>query len=134
VQRQIAFVTEAVAQGLIFSCHDISDGGLLLSLFEMLTPQRRQKTGLGLEIDLQILQSSLPIDKILFSETGGFVMEVQKKHTSSLQALAWKHRLTLFEIGKTSTEPHLEVAGVCSFEISKLLGLWEASLQTLLSL
>ena len=49
----------------------------------------------------------------------------EKKYGTALQELAKKHQLTLFEIGKTIAQPRLDVIGVCSFELSELLDIWE---------
>lgn len=134
VAYQIAFVTKAIAGELVFSCHTISDGGLLLALFEMLTPWRRGKAEKGMMVNLKCLSAKLALETVLFSETGGFVMEVGVQHAVPLQKLASKHGVTLFEIGKTLSKPRLEVTGVCSFDLSELLSIWEQSLSRILGL
>ncbi len=134
VQKQILFITESVEKGLLLSSQTIKEGGLLLALFEMLTPVRRQEATLGLSIDLKILGGTLPEDTLLFSETGGFVMEVGPADAAALQSLSEKHGLTLLHLGKTLGKPVLEVAGVCSWNLPELLEVWGRPLELQLGL
>ncbi|MDD5470061.1 MAG: phosphoribosylformylglycinamidine synthase subunit PurL, partial [Candidatus Peribacteraceae bacterium] len=52
VSCQIRCVTQAIGQDLVAACHDISEGGLLMALFEMFAPQRKVGRNLGADIDL----------------------------------------------------------------------------------
>ncbi|MDD5623729.1 MAG: phosphoribosylformylglycinamidine synthase subunit PurL, partial [Candidatus Peribacteraceae bacterium] len=70
VQREITFVTHMIREGAILSCHDISDGGLLMALFEMTLPQRKMGRDIGCSVDLDSLKSPLRSDVLLFSQTG----------------------------------------------------------------
>ena len=132
-QKQILFMIETISQGLILASHDIAEGGLLFTLFEMLVPVKRGKADMGLHVHLKNL-GNLPPETLLFSETGGFVMEVKTAVVASLQKLAAKHSLQLFEIGKTVSEPVLEVEGVCTFPLPELLEIWERPLAETLGL
>ena len=134
VQKQILFVTESIEKGLLLSSQTIKEGGLLLALFEMLTPKRREQSNLGLHIDLSELGGALPIDKLLFSETGGFVTEVSAGDAAVLHNLSAKHGLKLIQIGKTVGKPVLEIAGVCSFDVPELLEVWRRLLEERLGL
>ena len=134
VKNQIAFVTQSINDGLIQSCHDISEGGLLLALFEMLIPEKRMASRFGMNIDLKNLGSDLPVEKILFSETGGFVLSVGAACRQPLHDAAQTHHLTLKEIGYTTSDHSLQVDGVCEFDVQKLLETWEKPLQEILDL
>jgi phosphoribosylformylglycinamidine synthase subunit PurL len=134
VKMQIEFVTGAIQAGLIESCHDISDGGLLMSLFEMLVPQRRTHAKYGLEVDLSVLNSQLPMEKLLFSETGGFVLVVEKRHTSSLQERARQHQLSLFDIGVTSNSPRFAIKDAMTADLQGLIETWQKPLEKALGL
>ncbi|MBN1233401.1 MAG: phosphoribosylformylglycinamidine synthase subunit PurL [Candidatus Coatesbacteria bacterium] len=63
----------------ILSAHDISKGGLLLAALEMAFTGK-----LGLEIDTSKIKSEMGLDVILFSESSGFLLEVDKRNTSSI--------------------------------------------------
>ena len=134
VRRQIEFITFAIQSGFVQSCHDISDGGLLLALFEMLIPYRREKPQFGMEIDLTPLQSNLSIEKTLFSETGGFILSVGTPNKASLQELARNHSLSLFEIGKTTDQPRLTIKDILNEDIFELIDIWKKPLERLLGL
>ena len=134
VRRQIEFVTSAIQSGLVKSCHDISDGGLLLALFEMLIPFRREKLQFGMEIDLSILGSNLPIEKILFSETGGFLLSVETRYAASLRKHAESHSLILHEIGKTTNQPRFVIKHILDEDLGELIGIWQKPLEEILGL
>ncbi len=110
VLREIRAVTQGISAGLIASCHDISEGGLLLSLFEMTLPHRGRGGRLGCTIQLDALASSLRTDTLLFSETGGFVMEVTEENEQAFLSLAAKHSCAPVLIGSVSEEQSLSVS------------------------
>ena len=93
VKLQIFSLTDCIDEGLILSCHDIADGGVATALAEMTF-----KNNIGCEINID---SDLTIDKILFSETGGFIIEVPSKNTNKVNAIFSKIGLDIFEIGIT---------------------------------
>lgn len=71
-----------ISDGLIKACHDISDGGLLLTIAEMCIGGR-----LGVELTSEKLIETLKLPElqILFGETTGcFVVEVEAKNEKTL--------------------------------------------------
>lgn len=76
VAEQIQQMLKAIDQGLVQAAHDISDGGLLIALAEM-SFGGRGHCKLSFEVDIQNT-GQLPNSKLLFSETGGFVLETNK--------------------------------------------------------
>lgn len=134
VRKQIEFVTSAIQNGLVQSCHDIADGGLLLALFEMLIPFRREKLRFGMEINVEVLRSGLPIEKILFSETGGFILSVETSHATSLHNLAKEYDLILYEIGKATNQPRLIIKNVMDEDVGNLIKTWQKPLENILGL
>jgi len=131
IRRMIEFITEAIDQGLTASCHDISDGGLLLTLFEMTVPQRKIGGDIGVEINLDALEHDLRPDTLLFSQTPGFVLEARDE--SRLIALARTKELGLFRIGQTVREPlftvHHGKQVLVSEDLKDLHTLWENGLK-----
>lgn len=80
-------LSEAISEGLVESAHDCSEGGLGVSLSEMLF-----SGGLGAEITLEELPRSLDLerdDSALFSESNSrFVVEVSpEKHSAFLEKM-----------------------------------------------
>ena len=134
VSTEIAFVTDAISKGLVLSSHDISDGGLLMTLFEMTLPQRKLGGSIGMEIAMDPPPSSLRPDQVLFSETGGFVLEIDQKNKDAFMLLARKHGIDPLTIGKTSRKPILNIQMngklLLSEPIQELLTIWEEGLQT----
>ncbi len=97
VRRELSFITRGINAGLILSAHDISDGGLAVCLAEMCFGGRG-KGKVGAKVDLSAL-GNLRTDKKLFSETGGFLIEVSDD-IDSLKKLAGD--LPIYEIGATT--------------------------------
>ena len=93
VKLQIFSLTDCIDEGLILSCHDIADGGVATALAEMTF-----KNNIGCKINIH---SDLTIDKILFSETGGFIIEVPSINTNKVQSIFSEIGLDIYEIGIT---------------------------------
>jgi len=109
VPKQIELIVRLIQEERVRSCHDISDGGLLLSLFEMTAPHRKLGGNIGVNIDLNKLKSDLRSDVLLFCETGGFLLEVSAQDADAILHAAHKHHVAAWKIGTTSSEPMLEV-------------------------
>ncbi len=103
------FVLQALKQDLILSCHDISDGGLLMSLFEMTLPQRKRGGAIGVKVDLEKLMEFGRVDEVLFSQSEGFVIEIDGTKKKELETIASGLDCVLTEIGKTTTQPLLTI-------------------------
>ena len=91
-------VIDAIDAGLMLSCHDISDGGLATTIAEMILGGDADGQ-IGAEINLNF--TNLRTDKALFSETSGFVFEVEDKHVKRLHDLFRFYKLHLIKLGKT---------------------------------
>ena len=129
----IRLLNEATEQSLLLSCHDISDGGLLLALLEMAAPVRKIGGKIGMSINLNGLESNLRTDTILFSQTSGFILEVSKKNLSVLEKIAAAENQILIPLGNTQEDPslHIERNGsvIVHESIPNLLRVWKNSLK-----
>ena len=96
VKHQIFALTDCIDDGLVLSCHDIADGGIASALAEM-------TFGNSLGCNVKI-ESYLSPDKILFSETGGFILEILPKNINALKSVFSNYGLDVFEIGTTGGE------------------------------
>jgi phosphoribosylformylglycinamidine synthase II len=94
-------VLDLIASGFVLSSHDISDGGIALALFEMTLPQRKVGGTIGLDITLDNLEGAT--DTILFSETGGFLLEMSAEN-------AEKAGLSSSIIGRTTVDSRLKIS------------------------
>lgn len=132
LNAQLKFMREAIGASLLLSAHDISEGGLLLALYEMTLPQRKCGGDIGLQIDLASIVDSLRIDTALFSETGGFVLEVAPDRVSAISKLATDHGCELIPLGKTVAEPVIKIASgssqILDLSFAKVRPVWENAL------
>lgn len=133
VQKEIALITSAIDKGLVNSCHDISEGGLILALYEMTVPQRKKGGDIGIAVNLSDLSPSLRNDTVLFSETGGFILEVDPEKAAALEALAAKSKCNLTKIGNSTPEAMFSLKrggkNLLSLPLSALHDMWSQSLE-----
>jgi phosphoribosylformylglycinamidine synthase len=132
VTAQMKTVIDAVQKGLLLASHDISDGGLLLTAFEMLCPQRKVGGSLGLSLTLDALGSDLSPDRILFSQTPGFLVEVDATKIADFTALCSSHGVTPSDIGTVDSSGTLSVQckgqTVFTARLPDMLQVWEKGL------
>ncbi len=136
-RREIYTLIDAIDQGIIESCHDISEGGLLTCIAEMTMPHQRYGGGnLGVDIDLSGIGEGLKTYQKAFSKTGGFVIEVQETHLDELQRICDDYGLTTFSLGKVAEASDFVVRDgekkVIDLPLSKLQDAWLNSLATYL--
>ena len=132
-EKMLKFILEIIGSGKALSCHDISNGGLLLAAFEMLLPQRKIGGAIGLELDLEALQSPLNSEKLLFSESHGFLVETSNDSSAKILLEAEKLGLEAKVIGKTSKEATFKVShgenSLIHQELSNLTQIWQNGLK-----
>lgn len=100
-------VIDAINAGYIRACHDISDGGMIVALVEMILGGRENR--LGAEIDLSLVKGNLRNDKKLFSESSGFLMEVKPRFNGQLKDIFRDHGVEASMIGRVTEEPCLAI-------------------------
>jgi phosphoribosylformylglycinamidine synthase len=105
---------------MVLSCHDIADGGIASALAEMT---------FGNEIGCNVkIKSGLASDKILFSETGGFVLEVSLEKLDKIKSAFLIYGLDTFEIGTTGGS-HIKLNGVVKISVNKTKESWTNGLR-----
>jgi len=104
----IRLVLEAIERGLLEACHDVSSGGLAMTLAEMCMAGR-DPLGAGVDVTAAAGTAGLRYDRKLFSETPGFVMEVTPRNLEELLRLADEKHVRLLRLGAVSSEPVLRV-------------------------
>jgi len=100
-------VTGAIRSGLVTACHDVSEGGLLVALAEMViggwgTGRR------GADINLDF-GGDVPEVELLFSEAGGYIVEVAPENVETVVNICENHGTCVTELGRTVEEQELEV-------------------------
>ena len=98
-RNMVYAVIECIENGLFLSCHDVSDGGMLTAIAEMILGGNADgKIGAEINFNYPYLRN----DKILFSESPGFVFEVEEKNEDKVQSIFKKYNLFAHTLGKTS--------------------------------
>lgn len=126
IERKIIYaITDCIDRRLLLSCHDISDGGLITTISEMiLGGDATGRIGVSIEINF----SSLRADKVLFSESSGFVFEVKAEHIKNVKQIFSSYNLRLIPLGKTIKEPRLIITknnkSLINLEIAQLREAW----------
>ena len=101
--RIFAKLHNAICQGLVRSCHDLSEGGLAVALAEMAFAG-------DIGADVTKLPGDLPDEVALFSESATrFLIEVPPAQADAVEIIFTG--LPLMRIGATTTEPRLRIAG-----------------------
>ena len=121
----IHFVIESINKGLVLSCHDISDGGLVTSISEMLM------TGSGVGAKLEVDSQKLRADQALFSESSGFVLEVSKEKSEELETAMKGFGLPPIRIGTTGGKSMLishNGRNIVDLSIQEMKRAWDSGL------
>jgi len=121
VKDQIYAITDCIDDRLIESCHDISDGGIAVALSEMTF-----KNNIGCSVTIP---GTLSIEKLLFSETGGFIIEVEDSKTENVNEVFNNHNINLELIGETSKDQKLVVNDAINMEVEEIKSLWTNGLR-----
>ena len=138
VEREIFAMTDAVDAGLVLSAHAITEGGLAVAISEMclgahLESADGMKGCVGATIDTAkiVSEEGLRTDKKLFSETGGFLVEVSAEKAVAFVDVYAKRGVEACEIGATSSEQILTFTGDTGFTLplEKLATAWTQGLR-----
>jgi phosphoribosylformylglycinamidine (FGAM) synthase-like enzyme len=133
-RAMIYAVTDAIDAGFVAACTDISDGGMAVAICEMCLGGFALGQ-LGASVDLSALGSDLRADKVLFSESSGFVMEAVAGRDTELQALFAKYGLELVRIGEVTDAAEVSFAtpaGKVCCPLSELKEAWLGGLPKVL--
>jgi phosphoribosylformylglycinamidine synthase len=123
-------ISEAIAKGLVVSCHDCSEGGLAVALAEIAFAG-----GLGIEADLRGLPKSKDCwraDTQLFSESNSrYIVEVEPENYAAFVKLMLN--LPFGQIGKVTEEKALVIKAadsktVIEADIGSLKRAWQKTL------
>ncbi len=121
VEAQILAITDTISAGLVLSCHDISEGGIAVTLAEM-----SFRNGIGCDVSIP---GELPNDKKLFCETGGFVLEIAHENLEALMNIFLSHGIIVTEIGATTGEAIIKINNVVDVPVSVGKDAWENGLR-----
>lgn len=94
-------IQELIEKQLVLAGHDISDGGLITALFEMMFPNNYT----GLNVDLSVFEER-DLVKILFSEKLAVLIQVKDSQVLSMLNNAG---ITAYSIAKITKQPKLVI-------------------------
>ncbi|MCE7981432.1 MAG: phosphoribosylformylglycinamidine synthase subunit PurL [Caldilinea sp. CFX5] len=117
----------AMQQGLIRSCHDLSEGGLAVALAEMCLAGR-----LGASVEIQRfrdLEITLTPEEILFSESNGrLLLEVRPDDAAALETLM--NTVVLISFGMVLAEQTVQITdegqALVDVSIEQLVNAWKS--------
>ena len=120
VKNQIFALTNCIDGGLVLSCHDITDGGVASTLAEM-------TFGNDIGCDINI-DSNLLNEKLLWSETGGFILEISLENVDGIKTIFSHVELDVYEIGKTIGNL-IQINNVVGLTVNKAKEAWTNGLR-----
>ena len=130
-RRSIHAVTESIRRGHVLACHDISDGGLAVALAEMVIGGWGRGT-VGARVSLDF-GGDLDAVEVLFSESGGFVMEVPDESVRHVLDAVQESGASAHLIGKTTEAHRLVITRgadpVIEIDGAGLRTAWQSSLE-----
>lgn len=106
-KKHSQFVRMLISNNIINSCHDISDGGLLVALFEMCNsaPPKSGIQFLGLKIDDEFLKSGINKNALMFGEDQArYITTVSPDKLDLINELADKNDIDLSRIGEVTKD------------------------------
>lgn len=146
-RREIYAVTDMISQKLVESCHDISDGGLACALAEMCLGGNAKGT-VGIKIAITTIgqreeksknkklkpkEKTMRTDTKLFSETGGFVLEINRKNIGRAKKICGELGIPLIKLGFTTRNKRFTVfdAGkeVINVKVAAMRRAWKDGLR-----
>lgn len=125
LQNELEAVYQAIQHDLIVAAQCIGIGGVAIALAKMCFHQQ-----VGVNVNIP---GDLPIDKRLFSESGGFILAVHPANISKIESLFAHYQLPFYLIGKSTDSAELQLNGVITMQVDKAKSLWSNGLQELLS-
>jgi phosphoribosylformylglycinamidine synthase len=121
IEAQIFSVTDIIENHLALATHDISEGGIAVAIAEMCF-----KNNIGCDI---IISGKLRTDIILFSETGGFILEIAKQNSIKVKKLLNNYSCEYFMIGRTTSNQQVEINKVISISVDDAKRTWKNGLR-----
>jgi len=112
-------IQELIEKGEILAGHDISSGGLITTLFEMMFPNNY----IGLNVDLSVFEEK-DIIRILFSEKPSIIIQVKGNHVSETLD---KAGISYKKIAKVTKQPKLIITKgnkILNFDLFEYRDYW----------
>jgi len=121
VEAEIWALTDLIDSGLLRAAHDISDGGIAIALAEM-----SFENEIGFEIEIE---QDMRTDQWLFSQTGGFILEVDNINLPAIISIMSDYGIPVTELGKTTTHQVMVFGSVIHMSLARAKDCWTNGLR-----
>ncbi len=121
IEAQIFSVTDIIENDLALASHDISEGGVAVAIAEMCF-----KNNIGCNVHVP---GNLRTDALLFSETGGFIVEISKQNTKKVEHILTDHSCDFYKIGNTTSNKTIDINKVIILTVESARHTWENGLR-----
>ncbi len=112
--------------GYIRSCHDISQGGLIIALGEMMI-----KNSIGAKVSLKNLpvEKELSLEEKIFSEsTARYIVEVSEEHIIAVTEILETNKIPYAILGDTKEKPILEIEEIGDITLKSIEEKWKRAI------
>lgn len=109
-----AAVTDLADRALVEACHDISEGGLIVAVAEMMLGSAPDETP-GVRLTHQASDGAVGTGqacRFLFCENGGYVLEVRPENEDAVLAVLERRAVWSARIGETTEADGLAIEGL----------------------
>ncbi len=121
LKAQITALVSAIETGLILAAQNISLGGIAVAAAKMSFLNK-----IGLEINIS---GELANEIKLFTETGGFILEVDKTNIVAVRNIFHKYNIEVEIIGHTNSEPKLAMQNCIALSLTDAEKAWAEGLR-----
>ena len=117
-------INKAITNNFVSACHDVSEGGIAVSLSEMAIGGN-----IGIDVDITNIAHNLSVDETLFSESNTrWILEIKADHEHDFERLLRKQNTSFVKIGKTKgTKLRISDKGktVIDLSIETIQNIWK---------
>jgi len=120
---------ELIRKGLVTSAHDVSDGGLIISLIESSITGREK-----FSFNINLPTDTIPLHRLLFGEDQSrIVITATENKIAAIQETAQQYKIPVSILGVVTAEPVAKVNSGIVIEIEKAYDLYFNSLHRLIN-
>ena len=120
VEAEIWAMTDLIDAKLVLAAHDISDGGIAVALAEM-----SFENEIGCEIEIN---TNLRNDQWLFSQTGGFVLEIDNINLPAVVSIVSSYGSSVTALGRTTACQAIVLGSVIQISLTTVKEYWTRGL------
>ncbi len=116
-------IYEACSKGVLESCHDVSDGGMILALIESCFGNNK-----GLDLSFSTPKDVYKQLDYLFNESAGrFIVSVKKENITSFESIFKNLFIELGEVNNADYVSHKELD--INLSVNSCINIWKGALQ-----